>query len=252
MGVFFTFKLYDLITLVIGVWFCLLRAVSSQDACGSDEAEFDLRSLDPDTYDAIQAYHNDFAEQYAAHVQEEGNEPFLYAIYRSGEEGGRRRRLQRRRLLDTSEPLVRIPVVFHVFHTSSVPRSNLADAQLDSLLNVLNDDFNGRNGEILLDLLDQLWDDRIGVAKIEFYEHETFRTLVASSFILTPSNPAYYAGHMDPEIYLNIYIGNTAPGIGGYAYRSCLLGTTIEDRDGIVIKNTYAVCISLSFFCRLL
>ena len=236
------YKLCYVTSIVIGVWLCLLYTVSSQHPCASDEATAALRALNPEEYDAIQAYHNDFAEQYAAHIQEEGNDPFLYARFRSGEE--RRRRLRGRRgLLDTSEPLIRIPVVIHVFHTGTNNPTNLADAQIDSMLNVLNDDFNGRNGEILLDLIDPLWDDRIGVAKIEFYKHDTIRTQVDSSFILEPSNTHYYDGTVDsavaPDTYLNIYIGNTQIGINGYVFRGCLLSSVFEDRDGIVIRNTY-------------
>ena len=89
---------------------------------------------------------------------------------------------------------------------------NLPDAQLQSQVDVLNKDFRALNDEIVNDKVANIWQDRIGDSKIEFYIHATERVAISDAeevcFGETQMKLTSGGGSSayDPKYYLNIWI----------------------------------------------
>ena len=73
-------------------------------------------------------------------------------------------------------PVVRIPVVFHILYDRD--EYNFDVNQLESQIKVLNQDFRANNSEINSGDVNQLWINRTGDTKVEFYLNATERLQV--------------------------------------------------------------------------
>ena len=111
--------------------------------------------------------------------------------------------------IDT-EPVIRIPIVYHVLYENS--DQNLGDAQLQSQVDVLNKDFRALNSEIVDGKVAKVWQDRVGDSKIEFYINTTNRVSIddASTTCLDETKmKVSSAGGSDaknPKYFLNVWI----------------------------------------------
>ena len=140
------------------------------------------------------------------------------------------------------EPVIKIPVVFHVLYSNS--DENLSEAQLQSQIDVLNKDFRATNAEIVEGKVPNVWSDRVGDSKLEFYLNRTIRVQIAStaSTCSDDGNMKVSASGgssgLDPSIYLNIWTCDLSDeGLLGYAYFPCLLGGGSEYLDGVVLTS---------------
>ena len=137
--------------------------------CMTDDL-YDASVLENPEIGASRDHEDEIADKYQTYVNSLGTHPFLRATYN----GNNDRR--RRRLLDTSQPLVRIPLVWHILYGADRPEHNLPDSQIESQLNAINEDFRSNNEYITDYIFDvENWGDRLGDTKLEFYTHEIIR-----------------------------------------------------------------------------
>ena len=126
-------------------------------------------------------------------------------------------RKERRNLYDDyedgidDEPVIRIPVVFHVLYSND--DENLSEKQLQSQIDVLNKDFRANNEEINDGDVNSIWTSRVGDTKIEFYRYAIERVSIegkSSSFCSTESNIKKSSNggsdSWDPYTYLNFWV----------------------------------------------
>jgi hypothetical protein len=62
--------------------------------------------------------------------------------------------------------VVTIPVVFHVVHNPAQPSQNISDAQIQSQIDVLNEDFRAKNADVVK--VPAVWKSLVADARIEF------------------------------------------------------------------------------------
>ena len=125
--------------------------------------------------------------------------------------------------------VITIPVVVHVVWNSSVPAQNISDAQIQSQIDVLNNDFSAANTD--LNLVPALFQPVIGNAEVQFCLAQqdpsgnatTGITRKSSAFTSWGTNDnvkKLSAGGVNPwdaSNYLNLWVCNIGGGILGYA-----------------------------------
>ena len=115
------------------------------------------------------------------------------------------------------EGAVNIPVVVHVIYSNS--QENISSTQIQSQINVLNDDFNAQNNDI--GNVPSEFAGLVADSEINFQLVQTIR--VASSTTSWGTNDAMkYSSNggsdaVDPSTHLNIWVCNIGGGILGYA-----------------------------------
>ena len=126
------------------------------------------------------------------------------------------------------EPVVLIPVVFHVLYSND--NEKLSDEQLQSQISVLNRDFRANNDEINDGDVDSIWKNRVGDSKIEFYLNRTIRVAIADSYETCGREQmmkrSYNGGSdgLDPYTFLNIwtcYMGDGTLGMVFFCFCFC-------------------------------
>ena len=134
-----------------------------------------------------------------------------------------------------SEPVIYIPIVFHVLYDDS--DHNLGDTQLQSQVYVLNKDFRALNDEIVDNEVPSIWLDRVGDAKIQFYIYGINRVAIfdASTTCLdeTLMKQTYRGGSdaVDPKHYLNIWICDITTTTGSTLGMFSVLLSTITNKQ---------------------
>ena len=146
-----------------------------------------------------------------------------------------------------TDPYITIPVVVHVLWND--PIENISDAQIQSQIDILNEDFRKLNADTLDDL--HTFYDFTADAGIEFclasYDPDgnptngITRTFTDSISFIGVGNEKYSASggidNWDPESYLNIWVCNldASGGTLGYATFPSDLAANPDD-DGVVIR----------------
>lgn len=138
-----------------------------------------------------------------------------------------------------------VPVVMHIIHDNGP--ENISDAQAINAIQVMNDDFNGRNSDT--NVVVQAFQDVIGVANIEFRLARLDPNGQPTTGIMRYEDVATHSaddgvktGRQWPrEKYLNIYVAeNLANGAAGYSrYPGNVAGAGGAAIDGIVILHDY-------------
>ena len=108
------------VALLISSIICTLADDDTRNYCNADEVREKLLS-ESDEYRAAFEKEQVRAAKYAKKMEQSGD----HTYQKYGENG-------RRRLVDISIPVVRVPIVFHVLYDTE--EENLSDAQLDSAL----------------------------------------------------------------------------------------------------------------------
>ena len=147
---------------------------------------------------------------------------------------------------DSEDEVIIIPVVFHVVHTGG--EENISEEQINSAIDVLNEDFNASNDDI-----DQVVDefaDIVGDVKFEFRLakkdpdgnctngiNRVFSETTNEGF----SDMKEAAQSWGRESYLNIWVcKQIGSGAAGYAFLPPTVNGSWEaDIDGIVILHNY-------------
>ncbi len=125
--------------------------------------------------------------------------------------------------------VITIPVVVHVVWNASVPAQNISDAQIQSQIDVLNNDFNATNAD--LNLVPTLFQPVIGNAEIQFCLAQQDPSGNATTGITRTSSAVASWGTNDnvkklstggvnpwnASNYLNLWVCNIGGGILGYA-----------------------------------
>lgn len=130
---------------------------------------------------------------------------------------------------------INIPVVVHVIYNNS--QENISDAQINSQINVLNDDFNATNNDV--NQVPAEFAGAVANSDINFSLAQIIR--VASTETSWGTNDAMkYSSNggsdaVDPSTYLNIWVCNIGGGILGYAQFPGGNSAT----DGVVISPQY-------------
>ncbi len=143
---------------------------------------------------------------------------------------------------NTSRSVISIPVVVHVLYNTS--EQNISDAQVQSQIDVLNEDYARLNADAsqtpaMFNSIVANCEIQFCLAKTDPYNQETSgitRTQTdASSFSMGSSMKYAATGGADAWTsgkYLNIWVCNMADQVIGFA---TLPGTTIAAEDGVVI-----------------
>lgn len=146
------------------------------------------------------------------------------------------------------QPFVTIPVVVHVVYSTS--SDNISDAQIQSQIDVFNEDYRLMNPDFSTNVPSQFQGvaadtefefclasiDPQGNATTGITRHATSTTNIGGT------NDVYYsvdggADAWDPDQYLNIWVADIGGGILGYAY---LPGDApVPEMDGLVIDSDY-------------
>src|SRR5690242_13121875 len=141
--------------------------------------------------------------------------------------------------------VITIPVVFHVVY--SAPEQNISDAQLQSQIDVLNEDFSGTNADV--SSVPSAFQSVVGDASIQFVlaardpqgNATTGITRTATTYTSFSSNGsvcfASLGGHdaWPTSQYLNIWVCNKSGAAGFSTYPWSGNAAT----DGIIVKYTY-------------
>jgi hypothetical protein len=149
---------------------------------------------------------------------------------------GRRRSMRTR--------VVSIPVVFHVVHNTAT--QNISEAQIDSQITVLNQDFRGTNPDVAQ--VPAVWQGLVGDARLEFHRatvdpngnttNGVTRTQTAVA-AFTDDDAVKFAAQGGADAwpsdrYLNVWVCQLAGGLLGYAQFPGGPAAT----DGVVILHT--------------
>ncbi len=138
-----------------------------------------------------------------------------------------------------------IPVVVHVVYRTEA--QNISDAQIQSQIDVLNEDYRAQNSDI--SGVPSVWTNRVADCELQFALAERTpdgfetngitrtETTVASWNGSDDVKFTSLGGHdvWDPSRYLNIWVCNIGAGLLGYAYQP---GIT-PSLDGVVIGYKY-------------
>lgn len=133
--------------------------------------------------------------------------------------------------VDDGLGVINIPVYIHVVYSNS--NENISDAQINSQMNVLNEDFRSTNGDV-----NQVPSEFAGVvadSEINFTLAGTFR--YSDSRTSWGTNNAVKSAYppVTPETHMNIWVCNIGGGILGYAqFPGGNLAT-----DGVVVSPQY-------------
>ena len=127
---------------------------------------------------------------------------------------------------DTASPVIRIPIIYHVLYSKD--SENLSDEQLDSQISVLNKDFGAKNDEIESGEVAEIWKDRVGDSKFEFYKNATYRVSISSSeavcmneSIMKNTSNGGSSG-INPKYNLNVWVCDiSSAGLLGYVLICC-------------------------------
>lgn len=113
--------------------------------------------------------------------------------------------------------LLKIPVIVHVVYKTN--DQNISDDQIQSQIDVLNQDFRAKNSDI--SKIPSVWKALSTDAKLEFSLDKVTRTQTTQEAFSTDDSVKFSAsgGHdvVTPDTYLNIWICNISDGILGYA-----------------------------------
>jgi hypothetical protein len=139
--------------------------------------------------------------------------------------------------LDTADlvrrGLLTIPVIVHVVYHSDV--QNISDGQIQSQIDVLNQDFRARNADIAN--VPAVWRGLATDSQIEFRLADVTRTQTTQETFTDNDRVKFTArgGHdvIDPDRNLNIWVCELRPWLG-YAYFPGI----DPDIDGAVIRHT--------------
>ena len=219
-------------------------------SCASHTKTQDLLSTDP-IYKKKHKESRDHADRYVKLMRKTKNRSFNKKIIKNSKNKNKNKNknekeiIRDRKLLFSqyddeidNTPVIQIPIVYHVLYSND--RENLSDQQLDSQTSVLNKDFRALNDEITNGNVANVWSDRVGDTKIEFYKSQTIRTAISNpsttcmneNLMKLSSNGGSDA--IDPTTYLNIWICNiSSAGLLGYACMNIYINTFC-----IFIKNS--------------
>jgi hypothetical protein len=129
--------------------------------------------------------------------------------------------------------LLRIPVIVHVLHKTD--EENVSDAQIESQLDVLNQDFRATNSDLAG--VPAVWRALATDAQLEFHLADVTRTRTNQEIFTDNDGMKFEStgGHdvVDPERNLNIWVCNLEPWLG-YAY----FPGVAPEIDGVVIRHT--------------
>ncbi len=139
-----------------------------------------------------------------------------------------------------------IPVVVHVVYKTQA--QNISQAQIESQIDVLNEDFNKRNADTVNTPVP--FRPLAGKMRVQFVlaqrdpngdpTNGITRTLTNQNFFTDDDaikfNNLGGKNGWDRDRYLNIWVGNLGGGILGYAQ---FPGTGAPETDGVVIRNVY-------------
>lgn len=113
--------------------------------------------------------------------------------------------------------LLKIPVIVHVVYKTN--DQNISDDQIQSQIDVLNQDFRAKNSDI--SKIPSVWKALSTDAKLEFSLDKVTRTQTTQEAFSTDDSVKFSGsgGHdvVTPNTYLNIWICNISDGILGYA-----------------------------------
>lgn len=141
--------------------------------------------------------------------------------------------------------VVTIPVVVHVVYKTSI--QNISDAQIQSQIDILNEDYRALNSDI--SGVPSIWTNRVADCEIEFQlatcDPEGYATngITRTETTVTSWNGSdnvkvtALGGH-DPwpsSDYLNIWVCNIGSGLLGYAYQPGIN----PNLDGVVVGHAY-------------
>ena len=185
---------------------------------------------------------------------------------------GKQRALGRRRrmVIDTSEPLVEIPMYIHVFYPMDIPVAsannptvNIGDEQIFSLEGILSEDFQALNKWILSGGITDEFKDLVGNPKLHPYVDTIKRIPKPSGWkmdfgAVTDGNEIYDNEHLlkrdsdggssseDPDTYLNVWIAQFTDDweeTTAYSYSTPIFGDCVSSaekwREGVVIQPEY-------------
>lgn len=127
--------------------------------------------------------------------------------------------------------IINIPVYIHVVYSNN--QENISDAQIQSQINVLNQDFSASNNDI--SLTPSEFASVIADTEINFTHAGTFRYASNTTSWGTNDAVKYAYPPVTPETHLNIWVCNIGGGILGYAqFPGGALAT-----DGVVVGPQY-------------
>jgi len=143
--------------------------------------------------------------------------------------------------------VITIPVVVHVVYNSSVPAQNISDAQIQSQIDVLNQDFSATNAD--LNLVPSFFQPAIGNIEVQFClavqdpngnstPGITRKSSAVTNWFTNDNVKKLSAGGVNPwnpAHYLNIWVCSIGNGILGYAQFPGGSSAT----DGVVIDYRY-------------
>ena len=200
--------------------------------CGTSGKTEELMNRNPE-YKRKHDLEHKRADRYVAKMKkrkELNDRPFVKKLSKTNTKTSRSRNgrgLMADNSSDSSEVVIRIPIVYHILYSKD--SENLSDEQLDSQISVLNRDYGAYNDEISSGEVDQLWQDRVGDSKFEFYKNRTYRVSISSSeavclnesIMKNTSNGGSSA--VDPKYFLNVWVCDiSSAGLLGYAYPPCM------------------------------
>lgn len=129
--------------------------------------------------------------------------------------------------------VINIPVYVHVVYSNS--NENISDAQIQSQIDVLNDDFRALNNDLSLLPSSTTFANDVTDAGIEFTLAGTFRHSNSKSSWGTNNAVKSAYPPITPETHLNIWVANIGGGILGYAQFPGGPSST----DGVVCSPQY-------------
>jgi hypothetical protein len=146
---------------------------------------------------------------------------------------------------DAERAVITIPVVVHVVYKTSI--QNISDAQIQSQIDILNQDYRGTNSDI--GGVPTIWTNRVADCEIEFQLATCNPDGYATNGITrTETDVANWFGSDDVKVtslgghdpwpssdYLNIWVCNIGSGLLGYAYQPGINPLL----DGVVIGYAY-------------
>jgi hypothetical protein len=113
--------------------------------------------------------------------------------------------------------LLKIPVIVHVVYKTD--EQNISDDQIQSQIDVLNQDFRAQNSDI--SKIPSVWKALSTDAKLEFSLDKVTRTKTIQEAFSTDDSVKFAAsgGHdvVTPDTHINLWICNISDGILGYA-----------------------------------
>jgi hypothetical protein len=113
--------------------------------------------------------------------------------------------------------LLKIPVIVHVVYKTD--EQNISDDQIQSQIDVLNQDFRAQNSDI--SKIPSVWKALSTDAKLEFSLDKVTRTKTTQEAFNTDDSVKFAAsgGHdvVTPDTHINLWICNISDGILGYA-----------------------------------